>query len=159
MRRNWLISLVTLPLRIVIIAVSIIDLILRPLYRPFIRAVLSLRIFAQAERWIAGLPRLAILVLFALPFAIAEPMKVAAFVIMAKGYLKAGVVLLVIAHLVTFLVVERIYHAGKSKLLTYPWFAWVMGYVAKAEAYFQHAKEVVLGPAKAFFLWLRRLAE
>jgi hypothetical protein len=42
-----------------------------------------------------------------------------------------GVVLLVLAYLVSFLIVERIYEAGREKLLTYWWFAWAMAQIVK----------------------------
>jgi hypothetical protein len=36
-----------------------------------------------------------------------------------------GVVTFLLAQLLTFVLVERIYHAGRAKLLSYRWFAWV----------------------------------
>jgi hypothetical protein len=45
---------------------------------------------------------------------------------MAIGMVVSGVVLMALAYLVSFLIVERIYHAGRDKLLTYAWFKWGM---------------------------------
>ena len=67
-------KVVTYPIRAIIFVGTLIELSLRPAYRPIVRAVMGLQMFAAMERWIGGLPRLAILVLFAVPFAIAEPM-------------------------------------------------------------------------------------
>lgn len=106
--------------------VILIDELLRPLYRPLLRAVASLQIVRRAEILIARQSRLTILVLLAVPFAIAEPLKLLALVLLATGRFWSGAVLLGLAHLASFLLVERIYHAGRVKLRTYPWFAWAM---------------------------------
>jgi hypothetical protein len=38
----------------------------------------------------------------------------------------AGIVILAVAYLASFLIVERIYQAGRDKLLSYRWLAWLM---------------------------------
>ena len=43
----------------------------------------------------------------------------------------AGLVVTAFAHLMSFVFVERIYHAGREKLLSYRWFAWIMGQVVR----------------------------
>lgn len=106
--------------------VILIDELLRPLYRPLLRAVASLGIVRRAEIFIARQSRLTILVLLAVPFAVAEPLKILALVLLATGKFWSGAVLLGLAHLASFLLVERIYHAGRAELRTYPWFAWTM---------------------------------
>lgn len=106
--------------------VILLDEVLRPLYRPLLRAVASLQIVRRAEVFVARQSRLTILILLAVPFAIAEPLKLLALVLLATGRFWSGAVLLGLAHLASFLLVERIYHAGRDKLRTYPWFAWAM---------------------------------
>jgi hypothetical protein len=53
---------------------------------------------------------------------------------MARGQLAAGILVLGFAHLASFLVVERIYHAGREKLMSYGWFAWAMGWLIRLRA-------------------------
>jgi len=128
------------PIRAIIVLALILDGIFRPLYRPVIRVISRITIIQKVETRIARLPRLAILLCLAVPFAIAEPMKIVGLVLIAHGALKSGVVMTVLAHLSTFLIVERIYHAGKEKLLTYGWLAWIMRYVRFARAFYDRAK-------------------
>ena len=106
--------------------VILLDEVLRPLYRPLLRAVASLQIVRRAETLIGRQSRLAILILLAVPFAVAEPLKLLALYLLATGRFWSGGVLLALAHLASFLLVERIYHAGRNKLRTYAWFAWAM---------------------------------
>ncbi|MCS4088921.1 hypothetical protein [Rhizobium sp. BK176] len=119
----------TLPVRFLIGLVIVADAVAKPLYRPILNWVASWRIMEAFEALVSRLPRLAILVLFAVPFVIAEPLKIFALFLMASGNVVVGLPLLIFSYLVTFLLVERIYHAGRDKLLSYGWFAWGMGYV------------------------------
>lgn len=102
--------------------VIVADAAARPLYRPFVDRLSRMRLLQMMEASIARLPRAAILVLFAIPFLIAEPLKVLALLMIAAGAIIPGIFLLVLSHLATFLVVERIYHAGKDQLRSYRWF-------------------------------------
>ncbi|RDJ25108.1 hypothetical protein DWF00_18080 [Bosea caraganae] len=104
----------------------LIDEVVRPLYRPIAGWVSQRRLVAQAEAFIARQPRLAILALLAIPFAIAEPLKLVGLVLIAREQVGLGATVLVLAHLASFLIVERIYHAGREKLLTYRWLNWIM---------------------------------
>lgn len=125
-----------LPLRILLTIVKggltvlvLIDEAARPLYRPLSRWIASLRIVARMEEAVSRLPRLAILIVLAIPFVVAEPLKIVGLLLMARGRVASGLVILALAYLASFLLVERIYHAGRDKLLTYRWLAWVMGLI------------------------------
>jgi hypothetical protein len=83
------------------------------------------------EKAVARLPRLAILILFFVPFAVAEPLKIFALLLMASGKLVVGLPLLIFSYLITFLLVERIYHAGREKLLSFWLFAKAMWYISQ----------------------------
>jgi hypothetical protein len=122
---------VTLPIRFLIGLVIVADAAARPLYRPIMDWIASWKVMEPLEAFVARLPRFAILILFAVPFAVAEPLKVFALLLMASGKVVVGLPLLIFSYLVTFLLVERIYHAGREKLLSYGWFAWAMGYVCQ----------------------------
>lgn len=137
-------TILVFPLRAIIFFAMVLDGIFRPLYRPVIRALSNLKIIQRLESRIAQLPRLVILLCLAVPFAIAEPMKIIGLVLFAHGAFKSGVVLTIIAHLSTFLIVERIYHAGREKLLTYGWLAWIMRYVRFARSFYDRLKLAAL---------------
>lgn len=137
-------TILVFPLRAIIVFAMVLDGIFRPLYRPVIRALSNLKIIQRLESRIAQPPRLAILLCLAVPFAIAEPMKIIGLVLFAHGAFKSGVVLTIIAHLSTFLIVERIYHAGREKLLTYGWLAWIMRYVRFARSFYDRLKLAAL---------------
>jgi hypothetical protein len=111
--------------------ILLIDALARPLYRPLLDWIATRRIMHRFAAVVAPLPRFVILVLFGVPFAIAEPLKVFAVYLMARGLVVTGVALLIFAYLMTFLIVERIYEAGREKLLTYWWFAWAMAQIVK----------------------------
>ncbi|MCW8059531.1 hypothetical protein [Agrobacterium tumefaciens] len=137
-------TILVFPIRAIIIFALVLDGIFRPLYRPVIRAISNLTFIQQLESRIERLPRLAILLCLAVPFAIAEPMKIVGLVLIAHGAFKSGLVLTILAHLSTFLIVERIYHAGREKLLTYGWLAWIMRYVRFARSFYDRFKLAAL---------------
>jgi hypothetical protein len=121
-------------LRGVLTVLVLLDEIARPLYRPLADWIAGLRIVARAEAAIAKLPRLAILVLLAIPFAVAEPLKIVGLVLVGRGQVAAGLALLALAYLASFLVVERIFHAGREKLMSYGWLAWGVILLARIRA-------------------------
>jgi hypothetical protein len=130
-----------LPLRALRLAVEaviatliLLDELARPLYRPLARWIVSLRLVARMEAAIARMPRLAVLLLLALPLAIAEPLKIVGLVLVGRGQLTLGGGVLALAYLASFLIVERIYHAGRAQLLSYRWLAWAMGHLARLRA-------------------------
>ncbi|WP_448951680.1 hypothetical protein [Labrys neptuniae] len=118
--------LLLLPLQIILAILVVIDEIARPIYRPLIRRFAALRIVEMAEHAVASLPRFVILVLLLVPLAIAEPLKIYGLLLLGEGRLVRGLIVLAAAHLASFLLIERIYSAGKAKLMTIGWFAWIM---------------------------------
>ena len=123
-------QILLLPFNIVVAILIILDEIARPLYRPLALWIASLRLVELAEVQIAKLNRYAILFLLAVPFAIAEPLKVYGVLLLGEGRLWRGLIVLAIAYLASFLLIERIYHAGRDKLLSIGWFAWIMERIA-----------------------------
>lgn len=137
-------TILVFPIRAIIVFALILDGIFRPLYRPIIKAISGLTFIRRLEGRIGELPRLAILFCLAVPFAIAEPMKIFGLLLIAHGAIKTGIGLTILSHLASFLIVERIYHAGKEKLLTYAWLAWIMRYVRFARSFYDRAKLATL---------------
>lgn len=142
--KNRIRMILIFPIRALIVLALVLDGIFRPLYRPIIRAISRLTFIRKLESRIGGLPRPAILLLLAVPFAIAEPMKIIGLLLIAHGTVKTGVAVTILAHLATFLIVERIYHAGREKILTYAWFAWIMRYVRFARSFYDRFKLAAL---------------
>ena len=116
--------------RAAVAAFVLVDEMVRPAYQPLVERISRSPAILRAEQEVSRLPRLAILGLFAVPFLIAEPLKVLALLLLGKGHLVSGVLAFAFAQLLTFVLVERVYHAGKAKLLTFPWFAWVVARLA-----------------------------
>lgn len=129
-------------LRAIIAVFVILDEFLRPLYRPLLRRLAELRVMRRLEETVAALPPPLVLLALAIPFAIAEPLKLFGLVLFARGQFWTGLIVTAFAHLMSFVFVERIYHAGREKLLSYRWFAWIMGQVVRV-------RDSVLGWARA----------
>lgn len=113
----------------VVALILVVDALAKPLYKPVIAWAANLTVMSALEAQIKTMPRFAVLLLFAVPFAVAEPLKLYALVLMAGGHFIFGLLLLILSYLITFILVERIYHAGKDKLLTYAWFNWCMSHI------------------------------
>jgi len=129
---SWL-SRILNPLAQIAVAVYLVlDSLFRTLFRPISRWLAKLGLVIRLEALIARLPAYCVLALLALPFVIAEPAKIYAIYLITSGHVMAGLVLLIAAYLVSVLVVDRIFTAGKAKLVTIPWFAklwtWISDY-------------------------------
>lgn len=109
--------------------ILVADAFAKPIYKPIINWAANLQVMKTLEAQVQRIPRFAVLMLFAVPFAVAEPLKLYALLIMAGGHFMFGLFLLILSYLITFILVERIYHAGKEKLLTYAWFSWCMTHI------------------------------
>jgi hypothetical protein len=118
-------------LRAILVVFIVLDELLRPLYRPLIRRLADLRVVQKLEEKVAALPRPLVLLALAIPFAIAEPLKIFGLLLFARGQFWPGLVVTAFAHLMSFVLVERIYEAGREKLLSYRWFAWIMAQVVR----------------------------
>lgn len=134
--------------------------------RPVNRWLSSLAIIERLGAWIASLPAYVVLFLLLVPFAFAEPAKIFALYLMGTGHVVSGLILIVIAYLVSLLVVERLYHAGREKLHTIPWFARLMDWLtalrdrfldwARATAAWRAARRLVEDVKAWFGSWRGR---
>ena len=115
--------------RAVVVLYVVLDGIVAPVFRPLIRWVARLWLVIRLQDIVAALPPYAILVLLAVPFAIAAAAKIYALYLMAEGYFTTGLVTMSMAYLVSLLIVERIYHAGQAKLKMIVWFAKLMAWL------------------------------
>ncbi|WP_406858269.1 hypothetical protein ABEG18_11860 [Alsobacter sp. KACC 23698] len=110
-------------LDVLVVPFVIFDEIVRPLFAPLIRALQALALVQRMERAVAALPRYAILAVFVVPFLIAEPLKILGLYWLGTGHVRVAIPTLILAHGATFLIVERIFDAGRDKLMTIGWFA------------------------------------
>ena len=119
----------------------VVDSVLGPVFRPLMRWLSSLHVVQRVEAWIGSLSPYAVLVLFAIPLAVEEVTKFYGLVLMGGGHFKTGLLLYIGAHVFAILVCERIFSAGKAKLLTIGWFAklftWLKGYKDRLVAWFK----------------------
>jgi hypothetical protein len=114
---------------VVVVVYTLLDDVLFPLLRPLLRWLGRLRVFETIGATIARLPPYVVLVLFAVPFVIIEPVKVFALYWGAVGHPVQGLILLGIAQVASILICERIYHVGQGQLLRIGWFARLMGWI------------------------------
>jgi len=112
-----------------VVVYTLLDELLFPMVRPLIAWLGRLQLFARLGALIGCSPPYAVLVLLAVPFVIIEPAKVYALYLFATGHLVSGVVLLVIAQVLSLLICERIYHAGHAPLMRIGWFRRLMGWL------------------------------
>jgi hypothetical protein len=123
-------KVLSIPAEIVVALFLAVDAIVSPLFRPVVRALSSLRIIHRLERFIGSLPPYLILVLLVVPFGFAELAKVYGVILMGEGHFRTGMTMFIGAYVVSILVCERTFHAGKDQLMTIPWFAtafnWLM---------------------------------
>ncbi len=145
-------QLLLLPLRLVIAVLVIISEIARPVYRPLVNWFASLAIVKHFGEFVGSLPRGVILVLFIVPLAIAEPLKIYALFVIARGHVISGLVIIALAYLISFLLVERLFHAGREKLLTYAWLRWIMDRVEIVRNWMAEVKGSIMASVRS---WLR----
>jgi hypothetical protein len=128
-RQSLALRIALSPIRAVIAVLVICDELARPLYRPVIRWFAGLALVHRMETAIATLPPYAVLLVLAVPIVAVEPLKIIGVVWMGTGRFLPGLLMLAFAYGASFLVIERIYEAGRDKLFQIRWFAVVMGYV------------------------------
>jgi hypothetical protein len=79
------------------------------------------------RRWIVSLRPYPTLMLFAAPVIVLEPAKPVAFYLMATGHLHLGCAAIVVAELLKLVLIERLFHISRDKLMSIPAFAWGYG--------------------------------
>ncbi len=120
---NLLKRVASAPLAVVLLLYDAADALLFPVLRPAIAWLAARRAIRRVGEAIAALPAYVVLALLAVPFAAIEPFKLIGLYWMAQGRFSTGLITLVLAHALSIVVCERIFHAGREKLLTIGWFA------------------------------------
>jgi hypothetical protein len=114
---------------VLVVLWAILDTVLFPLFRPLIGWLSSLRLFETIGGLIGRSPPYLVLLMLAVPFVVLEPLKVFALYWIAVGHVIQGTILVIFAHALSILTLDRIYQAGKGQLDKIGWFARLMGWV------------------------------
>jgi len=115
----------------------LIDAIFFSLIKPLGTWLSKLPIFQWIGRWIRSLGPYPTLALFAVPLIVLEPVKPVGLYLIASGNVIDGTVLIGLGEIAKITIVERIFHAGRDKLMTIPAFAWSYKRVMSLRAYLQ----------------------
>jgi hypothetical protein len=123
---------------ILVVGYSLLDQLLFPLFRPLIGRLSRLRLFEAIGTGIGRLPPYVALLVLGVPFVAIEPLKILALWWLGVGHLVQGLILLIFAHALSILILERVYQAGEKQLMKIGWFkrmmAWVFSLRDKAMA-------------------------
>ena len=130
-RRSLADRLLSLPVGLVVSLYLVIDGVVLPIFKPLSHWLERLSLVRWIEHGVAALPPYAVLLMLAVPFVVAEPAKLVALYWMATGRFSLGLATLIAAYVLSLLVMERIYHAGRDKLLTIRWFAVGLGWTLR----------------------------
>ncbi len=122
--RTWIGRILQVPLTILVILYFLFDDLVLSWLRPLFDILGRLRLFVRIADWIHGLGPYQSLVLFLVPFIALEPFKIGGLVLLGIGHVVSGTIMLTCSHLLSLLIVERLFHVTRDKLLTIPWFAW-----------------------------------
>ena len=143
---------------IAVVGYTILDELLLPLFRPLIAWFTRLRVVQRLGEWLGRLPPYAALVALGVPFVIIEPAKVIAIWWAGTGHVISGTIGLLLAHVLSLLVVERIFHAVYHPLMRIEWFAKLLGWLFAIR---DRAIEMVTSTAawRAAAQWARGLRE
>ena len=115
----------------------LIDAIFFSLIRPLGTWLSKLPIFRRIGSWIRSLGPYPTLALFAVPLIVLEPVKPVGLYLIASGNVIDGTVLIGVGEIAKITIVERIFHAGRDKLMTIPAFAWSYERVMSLRAYLE----------------------
>ena len=131
---------------IFVVAYALLDAVVFPLFRPLVRYLSGLRLFAAIGALVGRLPPYLVLIILAVPFVVIEPLKVVALWWVAVGHPVSGLILLAVAEVLSLLVVERLYQAGRGQLLKIRWLAPLL-------LWSEWLVDLVLGWIKATAAW------
>jgi hypothetical protein len=79
------------------------------------------------RNWIVSLRPYPTLLLFTVPVVVLEPIKPISLCLMGMGYVVSGMTALVVGELLKLVLIERLFHLSRDKLMVIPAFAWSYG--------------------------------
>jgi hypothetical protein len=148
------------PLVVVVAAIYfVIDGLILAALRPLLKRITHLTLFRFLAGWIESLSPYATLAVFLIPLALLEPIKPLSAYLIASGHFVSGILSLVLGEILKILIVERIFHIGRPKLMTIKAFArtydFVVGWLTWLEAL--PPWQAVKRSFRNLVRWMRRL--
>jgi hypothetical protein len=113
----------------------LVDAIFMALARPISRWLGRHLEFKRLRAWIRSLSPYPSLALFSVPVIILEPIKPLAAYLAATGQFVSGAVTFIVGELLKLVLVERLFHLTRDKLMKIPAFAWAHGKFSAAKAW------------------------
>jgi len=108
----------------VAIVYFVIDAVFFGLLKPFMKWLGRQPAIVGLGVWIASLGPYPSLILLGIPVVIFEPLKPLGLYVIAVGHPIGGSAIVAGAEVAKVVVVERLFHISREKLLTIGWFAW-----------------------------------
>jgi uncharacterized membrane protein len=115
----------------------LVDAVFMAVARPMARWIGRHFEFKWLRTWIRSLSPYPSLALFSVPVIILEPIKPVAAYLAATGQVVSAAVTFIIGELLKLVLVERLFHLTRDKLMRIPAFAWVYGKVVEVKAWLQ----------------------
>ncbi|WP_371930091.1 hypothetical protein [Bradyrhizobium sp. CCGUVB1N3] len=115
----------------------LVDAVFMSVARPISRWLGRHLEFKRLRAWIRSLPPYPSLALFSVPVIVLEPVKPVAAYLAATGQIVSGAVAFIIGELLKLVLVERLFHLTRDKLMRIPAFAWAYGKFAEVRAWLQ----------------------
>jgi hypothetical protein len=130
MKYRKILKVVFKPLVVVAAAVYfVIDGVILAILRPILKQITRLKFFRFVASCIESLGPYPTLLVFLIPLILLEPVKPVSAYLIASGHFVSGILALVLAEVLKILIVERVFHIGRPKLMTIPVFARTYGFV------------------------------
>lgn len=133
--RHWavirrILRLIFTPVAIALaILYFLVDAVVLSLVRPLMRRVAGWPPIARFAAWTATLGPYPTLIMVLVPIVLLEPLKPAAFYLIAKlHHVVTGTLLLAMTEVVKIVAVERLFHLSRPKLMTIRAFAFVYNF-------------------------------
>ena len=116
------------PFVVVLAAVYFVaDAIFATVAHPLSRWLSRQRLFSHLRAWIRSLRPYPSLALFLVPVILLEPVKPVAAWLAATGHFMPSLTVLGVGEILKLVLVERLFHLNRDKLLSIPAFAWGYG--------------------------------
>ncbi len=117
------------PITLLILIFFLLEDLFLTLLRPIVRVLGQLAPFLAIGRWLRALSPYQALFAFLVPLVLLEPVKVFSLFWIGIGHFVSGALLLIGSYVLSLLIVERMFHVTRDKLLSIGWFAWCFGLV------------------------------
>lgn len=113
----------------------LVDAVFMAVARPISRWLARHFEFKRLRAWIKSRPPYQSLALFSVPVIILEPIKPLAAYLVATGQFLSGAAAFVGCELLKLVLVERLFHLTRDKLMRIPAFAWAYGKFSEMKAW------------------------